>query len=407
MVASQVPQAPARTPTYRDLFSVADYRALWAAQLLSIAGDQLARVALTVLVYQRTGSALYAAGAYAISVVPALAGSVGLGWVADRWPRRDVLVGGDLISAGLVAVMAVPGVPLPVLLVLLAAVTAASGPYMAARGAVNRDVLGADLYTLGQSVTQATYMAGQVAGFALGGVIVAVAGARVALAGDAATFALSAGLIWAWLSRRPAAGGGGSAGLLAGVRVIWASPVARVALSLELLAGFFGAVDGVAAPLAVSFGGGPGVVGVILAVTAGGAVVGMTMFGRVVPARWQQRSAGVLPLAACAVLVLFAFRPGVAWGLVILAASALCAGYMAATSSAIAEHTPAADRGKVFGAAGGLLLGVQGVTYLAAGAAAAVIGARAVIVIWAAAGVAAAGVLALSWHRVTAGGQAR
>ena len=40
----------------RDVFGVAEFRALWAGQLLSVTGDQLAKVALTVLVYERTRS---------------------------------------------------------------------------------------------------------------------------------------------------------------------------------------------------------------------------------------------------------------------------------------------------------------------------------------------------------------
>ena len=36
--------------TFRDVFAVGEFRALWTAQVLSIVGDQLARVALTLLV---------------------------------------------------------------------------------------------------------------------------------------------------------------------------------------------------------------------------------------------------------------------------------------------------------------------------------------------------------------------
>lgn len=36
----------------------AEFRGLWLAEALSIAGDQLAKVALAVMVYARTGSAL-------------------------------------------------------------------------------------------------------------------------------------------------------------------------------------------------------------------------------------------------------------------------------------------------------------------------------------------------------------
>jgi hypothetical protein len=43
---------------------------LFGAHLLSLVGDQLSRVAVSVLVYARTGSALFAAVAFAISYLP-------------------------------------------------------------------------------------------------------------------------------------------------------------------------------------------------------------------------------------------------------------------------------------------------------------------------------------------------
>ena len=52
---------------------------------VSVAGDQLARVALTVLVYGRTGSAAWAAATYALTFLPALLGGVLLGGLADRY----------------------------------------------------------------------------------------------------------------------------------------------------------------------------------------------------------------------------------------------------------------------------------------------------------------------------------
>ena len=49
------------------------------AQILSVGGDQLARVALTYLVYDRTGSALLAAITFAASIVPTFVGGVVMG----------------------------------------------------------------------------------------------------------------------------------------------------------------------------------------------------------------------------------------------------------------------------------------------------------------------------------------
>jgi hypothetical protein len=56
--------------SYRDVFAVGEFRALFVAHLLSLVGDQLSRVAVSVLVYARTGSALVAAVAFAISYLP-------------------------------------------------------------------------------------------------------------------------------------------------------------------------------------------------------------------------------------------------------------------------------------------------------------------------------------------------
>ena len=100
----------ART-TFRDVFAVGEFRALWLAQLLSVIGDQLARVALTVLVYDRTHSALLAAITFVVSIVPTFIGGVTLAWLADRYPRRGVMIACDLARCALVLVMAIPGVP--------------------------------------------------------------------------------------------------------------------------------------------------------------------------------------------------------------------------------------------------------------------------------------------------------
>ena len=70
---------------------------MWLAQFLSVIGDQLARVALAVLVYDRTHSALLAAVTFVVSIVPAFIGGVTLAWLADRYPRRAVMIACDVI----------------------------------------------------------------------------------------------------------------------------------------------------------------------------------------------------------------------------------------------------------------------------------------------------------------------
>jgi hypothetical protein len=69
------------------------------------------------------------------SVLPTFIGGVTLSGLADRLPRRQVMIGADLTSGAIVACMMVPGVPLAVLIVLLFAVTMIGALFLAARAA--------------------------------------------------------------------------------------------------------------------------------------------------------------------------------------------------------------------------------------------------------------------------------
>ena len=50
-------RAPEKRSSYREVFAVGEFRALWSAQVLSYAGDQFGQVAIAILVYGRTHSA--------------------------------------------------------------------------------------------------------------------------------------------------------------------------------------------------------------------------------------------------------------------------------------------------------------------------------------------------------------
>src|SRR5580704_14676979 len=100
--------APAPRATFRDVFAAREFRALWTSVILSAAGDRLALVAIAVLVYDRTRSPLLAAVAYAAGYLPWVIGGLFLADLADRRPRRTVMVTCDAVRAVLVAAMAVP-----------------------------------------------------------------------------------------------------------------------------------------------------------------------------------------------------------------------------------------------------------------------------------------------------------
>jgi MFS family permease len=357
---------------------VAEFRALWLAQLLSVVGDQLARVALTVLVYDRTRSALLAAATFVVSIVPTFIGGVMLAWLADRYPRRGVMIACDLARCVLVLVMVIPGVSLAAMVALLFLVTLVGAPFTSARAAIYPDVLSGEKYVMGTAVTLTTYQFAQVLGFAGGGAAVGLFGARTALVIDAATFAGSALIVRARVRPRPAPSGaaGGRrgssrpAGLLMGARLVFASSALRVPMLFGWLAAFYSAPEGVAAPLAHDLGGGAVTVGVVLAADALGQTLGAIMFGRFVSPPTRLRFMGPLAVATCGVLILFFLRPSLAVSLLILFASGVCGCYQLAANAAFVTAAPPERRSQAFGLAqGGMSLG-QGAVMILAGAAA-------------------------------------
>ena len=364
--------------TFRDVFAVAEFRALWLAQLLSVIGDQLARVALTVLVYDRTRSALLAAITFVVGIVPTFVGGVTLAWLADRYPRRGVMIACDLVRCGLVLAMAIPGVPLVGLVALLFLVTLVGAPFTSARAAIYPDVLAGDRYVMGTAVTITTYQFAQVLGFAAGGAAVEFFGTRTSLLADAATFAASALIVRSWVRSRPAPAGRASgphepsrsAGIFAGARLVFANPALRTPMLFGWLAAFYNAPEGVVTPLARALGGGATAVGVILAAQALGETAGAITFSRfVVPPR-RLRFMGPLAVSTCAVLMFFFWQPGLAVSLLILFASGLCAAYQLAANAAFVSAAPQEQRSQAFGLAqGGMSLG-QGIVLILAGAAA-------------------------------------
>lgn len=369
----RVDQAVERA-TYRDVFAVAEFRALWLAQVLSVGGDQLARVALTVLVYDRTRSALLAAVTFVCSVVPSFLGGIALSGLADRLPRRTVMIVCDLLRGVLVVVMVLPRMPLAAMIVLLFLVTLIGAPFQSARSATIPDVLGGDRYVLGTAVTLTTLLLAQFIGFAVGGVLVSAFGVRTSLLIDAATFAASALLIRLWVQARPAAhhqaGSAARGGLASGLRLVLGDPALRTPMLFGWLAAFYDAPEGVAAPLSSSLRGGSATVGLILAAGALGAGLGAVTFSRLVSPGRRIRLMPPLAIACCATLILLATRPGLAGSLLILLVSGLLSCYQTAANAAFVTSVPPEQRGQAFGLAqGGMNLG-QGTVMILAGAAA-------------------------------------
>jgi MFS family permease len=393
--------------TFREVFAVREFRAVWFSQVLSVAGDRLALVALTLLVYDRTRSPLLAGLAYASGYLPWVVGGLFFSELADRYPRRSVMVVCDVVRTVLVAVMVVPGVPVGALVALLFVATMFAPPFDSARAAITADILSGERYVLGTAVTQTTFLAGQALGAVAGGVTVAFLGVRPALAIDAATFVLSGLLVGLGTRARPAAAQPEAAQpsplarMLGGVRLVFADRALRTLLLFGWVVAFYTIPEGIAAPYAARLGEGSIATGLIIASTVVGTMIATPLFSRFVGPRRRTDLMGPLAMLTCATLVLTALRPGLAASLVIFSLSAVFGAYQIAANTAFVVRVPNERRAQAFGIASMGVIVTQGVAFVAAGAAAEVVTPATVIAVGGAIGAIVAFVLTLRWRHVS------
>jgi diguanylate cyclase (GGDEF)-like protein len=363
---------------FAAVLRVREFRFLWAAELFSVVGDQLARVALALLVFAQTSSASLTALTYALTFVPSVLGGVLLSGLADRFPRRRVLVVTDLVRAGLAGAMAVPGMPLPVLWGLVGVLSMAAAPFKAAQLAILPQVLDREVYRTGLSLRQVTAQAAQLLGFGAGGVLLVVVEAHLALAANAATFVLSAGLVLLGVRARPAAAVAEARAEGSGERASWGAVWPLFALAG--LVGLYVVPEGLAAPYAAGLGVplGAAAVGVLMAADPVGSVFGGWLSARV-PWAGSARVVVWLAVAAGAPLVVCAWAPGSGAGLLVSVAAWALSGvfstiFLVRLQEMVIDRVPDSRRGGVLGRLSSCLYASQGVAILAGGVAADAIG---------------------------------
>ncbi|MFC5064679.1 MFS transporter [Actinomycetospora atypica] len=401
--------------TFTDALAVPAFRRLWVGQLLSVLGDQVARVALSVLVFERTSSAALTALTYALTFLPDLVAGPLLSGLADRFPRRTTMVVTDLARAGLVAVMAVPGMPLPALVVLLVAVQMLAAPFLAARSAILPHLLPGDRYVAGAAVMGTTYQSAQVLGFALGGPLVAAVGVSPALAANAATFVVSAVVLRLGVpeqqapQERPddevAAWRRELARVAAGARVVGGDPRLRSLIGLACVSAFVVTVEGLAAPYAAELGAGTAAVGLLLAANPLGQALGIVLLTRLVRPGRRPRLLGPLAVASCVPLVVSALGPPLPVLVAAWVVSGLACAYQVPANAAFVAAVPDARRGQAFGLAVTALRVTQGLGVLLAGLVAQGSSPSTAVAVGGAAGVVVALLAAGAWRRAQDGAE--
>jgi hypothetical protein len=240
------------------------------------------------------------------------------------------------------------------------------------------------------SIVSTTDYLAQIAGFTVGGVLVAFfGGPHVALAVDAVTYLVSAGLVRRGIGPHRPVGGQGpgstSRSALSGVGVIFGDRRLVGLAGLVWLYGFYLAPTALAAPYAHEIGAGNAVVGVLMAADLPGAVLGGLLAARVPPAA---RHRLMVPLAICTGLPLLAtaIAPDVPLTVLLWAGSGALSSYIVLAQVALTQAVPDDVRARTAGVAAAGLQTAQGLGILLAGAIAEVTPPSASVALCAAAG---------------------
>ncbi|MGV9213746.1 MFS transporter [Micromonospora sp. RB23] len=275
-------EASPRAPLWRDRA----FGTYWIAQSLSAAGDAFAYLAVPLLVLGATGSVAQMGLLTAVAGAASVAAGVFGGMLVDRYDRRRLMIVADLVRLvlyGLVPIVWLAGPQVWLLFVVLPICEAAGMLFQVAAVTAVRNLVDADRITEANGRLQATFAATAVLGPLLAGVVSARLGPAVAIAVNAASFALSAaGLRMIRLRRphpvdaAPVHRGRPLAEFLAGARFLWRQPVLRALTVLLSVFVFltYGFTDVLIYHVTHDLGGSAGTVGTVLGLAALGTVAG-------------------------------------------------------------------------------------------------------------------------------------
>lgn len=260
----------------RTLFRNAVYRRLLTAQVLALVGTGLATVALGLLAYdlagERAGEVL--GTALAIKMVAYVVVSPLVGAVADRVPRRSVMVGADVVRA--TVVLALPFVnQIWQVFALIGVLQAASAAFTPTFQAVLPDVLpDEDDYTRALSASQVAVSLENIGSPLLAAGMLLVLDSSDLFAGTAVGFVCSAALVAATAVPAPARAvrHGFADRLSAGLRIFARTPRLRAVLALDMVVAACGVITVVSTVNVVRdlLGAGEGAVALLLAVSGAG-----------------------------------------------------------------------------------------------------------------------------------------
>lgn len=176
-----------------------DFRLLWLGQIIARLGDNFYWLALLITVNDLTGSTL-AMGLMTISLaLPQLLLGLPAGVFVDRFDRRQVMIGSDLLRGGLVLFCLLVGSREQVWIFYLVGflISAISVFFFPARQAVTPSLVAEGELLAANALLETSRTLAMLLGAAAAGFLIAYAGANVAFICVSLSFLISAIFLWA------------------------------------------------------------------------------------------------------------------------------------------------------------------------------------------------------------------
>jgi hypothetical protein len=364
--------APGRV-RYREALVVSEFRALFAAYTVSTLDSVMSAVALTVLVYERTQSPFLSSLTFALGFLPYIVSGLFVSAAVDRVPPRRLLNSCDSACAVLVALMALPGMPVAALLVLLPFVSGLTSVSGGARNGLVRTVVGDTAFVPARSLLRISAQSAQIAGNGIGGLLLVVVSPRGLIVVNAVSFAVSALVTRLGLSRHPAAEPAEGAPLLLdslrGAGEVFRDRSLRRLFAFGWLLPFFSvAPEALAAPYVLSSGHSSALVGWWLIALPLGVIVGDVVGVWLLAASRQRRLIAPIAVVGFVPYLLFVVRPPVAVALPLLVVSGLGSAYFLGLDALLRDTAPRSLFARVMAINTAGLMTIQGLGFAAAGA---------------------------------------
>ncbi|HEX2915999.1 MAG TPA: MFS transporter [Chloroflexia bacterium] len=286
---------------YRSIASNRSFMGLWSGLLISNFGDRLTEFGLAWYILGRTNNPLDVGLSFLIFQLPALFSGLLAGWLLDHFRREHVMLADNLLRGGLVTLIpllsAGPGLPLPVLYLIIAMLGALSVVTQVGSRTLVTDYVPPEQYNVANSLSVMQSQLSAIAGPALAGLLVELIGPLTLMWLDSATFFVFA-LLLLWLGGRPVSSPSGNTcattsvaparfwrQLLEGVRFTFQRPLLLVLLSVSFWWNFGLGIYQVALPFYCNgpLGAGPLGMGAILAVNSAGVLLSAFIFGPLRP----------------------------------------------------------------------------------------------------------------------------